>query len=222
VRRPDSGVHDLARAAARGWEPDGRYRSALVFSLSRAAGRWVRGVRAGVGAETRGDGFHPHLTLLFLGECDGRCLATAARWLADFPWPPLRVAPDGFGTFGDEAAVRTLYVSIRRDGPLIALHRALLAAVREQPWFRLQTQFAGDRFVPHVTIADELALPPSELRLPPFDLPARHLRLRAPRLMVTALDVPARDLCAAGPASPPRARGRGSHPPISRSHSHAR
>ena len=89
-----------------------------------------------------------HLTLCFIGEVDGVMFDDVAATLGEIVHPPFAVSLDGIGHFGRGRKAHTLWVSVRAEPSLIALHDRVenrLQAIGLSPERR--------NYTPHVTIA---------------------------------------------------------------------
>lgn len=88
-----------------------------------------------------------HITLRFLGELDGGQAQDVDAALSRIAPPALTVTPDGVGLFGSERRPHSLWVGVRRDPALQALHDKIDRAV-------VSAGLPPDdrKFHPHVTI----------------------------------------------------------------------
>lgn len=89
-----------------------------------------------------------HLTLRFLGDVDGGQAEDLAYELRRIDQLSFEIALDGAGHFSSGAGVRTLWMGLKPQGPLIALQEKVERATR-------RSGFPSERraFKPHVTLA---------------------------------------------------------------------
>jgi 2'-5' RNA ligase len=109
-----------------------------------------------------------HLTLAFLGECDGKRTAAAKSVVTSMEFAPFEVAVERIGNFRGDL----WWAGLREDKPLPALQRDLsdrLAAAG----FTLERR----RFSPHITLGREVATDAKPWKIEPFGETVRSIEL---------------------------------------------
>ena len=103
-----------------------------------------------------------HLTLAFLGECDGKQTADVKSALSDVSFKPFEITVDCVGRFRREGG-DIWWAGLRENKPLSALHRDLadrLTAVG----FTLEQR----KFAPHITLGREVSTDAKPRSIEPF------------------------------------------------------
>jgi 2'-5' RNA ligase len=124
-----------------------------------------------------------HLTLAFLGECDGKQLAAAKTVVAETVFAPFEMAVERIGNFRGDL----WWAGLREDKPLLALQRDVsnkLAAAG----FTLERR----KFSPHITLGREVVTNAKPWQIEPFGETVRSIELMkseriAGRLTYTAI-----------------------------------
>lgn len=141
-----------------GLEPAGCYHSAWVFLLPPAIRELVYRLRQTTllpGHPCRG--LLPHLTVLYLGLLRGDRLIDIAQRLAFISFLPIETNICGLGTFGTEARINEIHLSVGLTPNMLDLHLRTLELC-ESIGHPAQTPFVRDQYVPHICIVDGLNL----------------------------------------------------------------
>jgi 2'-5' RNA ligase len=103
-----------------------------------------------------------HLTLAFLGECDGKQTAAAKSAMSAVRFEPFGIMVEHVGRFKRDGG-DIWWVGLREDKPLLTLQRDLAAKLAA-------TGFALERrkFSPHVTLGREVVTTAAPWRIEPF------------------------------------------------------
>lgn len=88
-----------------------------------------------------------HLTLRFIGDCDGPTIAQLVDALATIEAEPFIVQPEGLGTFGHDKP-RALWVGISENPALLQLKQQVDGIVRQ-----VGLPLDGRKYTPHITLA---------------------------------------------------------------------
>jgi 2'-5' RNA ligase len=119
--------------------------------------------------EALSSGYKPHLTLaVFADSGNAERLLAAARACAEH-WPELPTTFASLGWFPGRPS--TLFLAPIVTPALLERHTALLALLAEEP---IDPHYQCSQFVPHVTLASDLADPAAAIAaLDPLPLPIR-------------------------------------------------
>ncbi len=115
-----------------------------------------------------------HLTLRFLGDCDGPTLTNLVSALDQIDETPFKVQPSTLETFGHDRP-RMIWLGIADNPSVTRLHQRVDAAAR-----RVGLELDGRKFTPHITLARLSRTKPAQVakaledlgtpELPPFDV----------------------------------------------------
>ena len=108
----------------------------------------ISGIQAGVPGARWTPEENMHLTLRFLGDVDGGQAEDLAYELQRVDRHSFEIELDGAGQFSSGAGVRSLWMGLRPEAPLIELHSQIERAVRRSGF-----QSEGRTFKPHITLA---------------------------------------------------------------------
>jgi 2'-5' RNA ligase len=100
-----------------------------------------------------------HLTMVFLGECDGKQTAAAKSVVTATEFAPFEVSVERVGNFRGAL----WWAGLREDKPLLVLQRDLSNSIAAAG-FALERR----RFSPHITLGREVATDAKPWRIEPF------------------------------------------------------
>jgi 2'-5' RNA ligase len=172
-----------------------RYAAALVLALPADLGDLVLELRRRLprlGPASRQ--LPPHLTVLFLGEGDGRILAALQQGLLALAPVAVAVELGPAGVFTHARSVTNLHLTVRERGSLRDLHRRAIGVCAGRGW-EPQTVYLRERYVPHISLFDRISVAPETAReavwavgTPAWTGELGDLRLMAEVLSGTMLD----------------------------------
>ncbi|MDR1764885.1 MAG: RNA 2',3'-cyclic phosphodiesterase [Lachnospiraceae bacterium] len=124
-----------------------------------------------------------HLTLAFLGECDGKQLAAAKNVVPETVFAPFDIAVERIGNFRGDL----WWAGLREDKPLLALQRDVSDRL-SAAGFTLERR----KFSPHITLGREVVTNAKPWQIEPFGETVSSIELMkseriAGRLTYTAI-----------------------------------
>ncbi|XYI01399.1 2'-5' RNA ligase family protein [Sorangium sp. So ce1128] len=146
---------------------EGVYVSALVLGMPVAVAELVQSLRRTIPIQAPPEHqLDPHLTVLYLGIMPSPQLELLRRSLLALRPVGLDVNLGGIGTFAAAGRITNVHLRVEECAAIRELHWRALDICRAHAW-PPQTPYAGNGYVPHVTILDCIDVPAADFMPPP-------------------------------------------------------